>query len=106
MQAQAWNGWQGVCTYLLTLGFFPCAVGPKPGQAPQLMVVGWYFLLAFVGATIPAGIYGGWAGGCGRAAVPVALQILLTASWEMGDICSTHTASPATTARSGKAAKI
>jgi Protein of unknown function (DUF3593) len=30
-------------------------------QAPRLMVVGFYFLLVFVGATIPAGIYGEFA---------------------------------------------
>lgn len=33
----------------------------KSGQAPRLTLFGFYFLLAFVGATIPAGIYGGWA---------------------------------------------
>jgi hypothetical protein len=30
----------------------------KSGKAPRLMLGGFYFLLAFVGATIPAGIYG------------------------------------------------
>lgn len=30
----------------------------KSGKAPKLMLFGFYFLLAFVGATIPAGIYG------------------------------------------------
>lgn len=30
----------------------------KSGQAPRLVLGGFYFLLAFVGATIPAGIYG------------------------------------------------
>lgn len=30
----------------------------RSGQAPRLMLGGFYFLLAFVGATIPAGIYG------------------------------------------------
>jgi hypothetical protein len=27
-------------------------------QAPKLMLFGWYYLLVFVFATIPAGIYG------------------------------------------------
>jgi hypothetical protein len=30
----------------------------KSGKAPRLTLGGFYFLLAFVGATIPAGIYG------------------------------------------------
>lgn len=30
----------------------------KSGKVPQLTVYGFYFLLVFVGATIPAGIYG------------------------------------------------
>lgn len=30
----------------------------KSGKAPRLVLGGFYFLLAFVGATIPAGIYG------------------------------------------------
>jgi uncharacterized iron-regulated membrane protein len=30
----------------------------RSGKAPKLMLGGFYFLLAFVGATIPAGIYG------------------------------------------------
>ncbi len=30
----------------------------KSGKAPKLTLFGFYFLLAFVGATIPAGIYG------------------------------------------------
>lgn len=30
----------------------------KSKAAPGLMLFGWYFLLAFVGASIPAGIYG------------------------------------------------
>jgi hypothetical protein len=30
----------------------------RSGKAPALMLGGFYFLLAFVGATIPAGIYG------------------------------------------------
>jgi len=29
----------------------------RSGKAPRLMLFGFYFLLAFVGATIPAGIY-------------------------------------------------
>lgn len=29
----------------------------RSGKAPRLMLVGFYFLLLFVGATIPAGIY-------------------------------------------------
>jgi hypothetical protein len=29
------------------------------GKAPKLTLFGFYFLLLFVGATIPAGIYGG-----------------------------------------------
>jgi predicted neutral ceramidase superfamily lipid hydrolase len=32
----------------------------RSGKAPRLTLVGFYFLLAFVGATIPAGIYGAW----------------------------------------------
>jgi hypothetical protein len=46
----------------------------RSGKAPKLTLIGFYFLLAFVGATIPAGIYGecrkraaeGWMGieGC------------------------------------------
>ena len=35
----------------------------KSGQAPKLTLFGFYFLLAFVGATIPAGIYGVCGGG-------------------------------------------
>lgn len=34
----------------------------RSGKAPKLMLGGFYFLLAFVGATIPAGIYGEPAG--------------------------------------------
>jgi len=30
----------------------------RSGKAPKLTLIGFYFLLAFVGATIPAGIYG------------------------------------------------
>jgi membrane-bound metal-dependent hydrolase YbcI (DUF457 family) len=30
----------------------------RSGKAPRLMLFGFYFLLLFVGATIPAGIYG------------------------------------------------
>jgi hypothetical protein len=30
----------------------------RSGKAPKLTVIGFYFLLVFVGATIPAGIYG------------------------------------------------
>ncbi len=30
----------------------------KSGKTPRLTLIGFYFLLAFVGATIPAGIYG------------------------------------------------
>jgi hypothetical protein len=39
--------------YLVFLGFLTAS-----GKTPRLTLFGFYFLLAFVGATIPAGIYG------------------------------------------------
>lgn len=36
----------------------------KSGKFPKTTTVGFYFLLAFVGATIPAGIYGKGTCGC------------------------------------------
>ena len=53
---------QSVAPQLFAVSLFPY-LGflyhlTKSGKAPKLTLFGFYFLLAFVGATIPAGIYG------------------------------------------------
>lgn len=52
---------QGIASQLFALSLFPY-LGflyfiTKSNSAPKLTLFGFYFLLAFVGATIPAGIY-------------------------------------------------
>jgi hypothetical protein len=53
---------QSIAPQLFAMSLFPY-LGflyhlTKSGKAPKLTLFGFYFLLAFVGATIPAGIYG------------------------------------------------
>ena len=55
----------------------------KATKAPGLMLFGFYFLLVFVGASIPAGIYGARRGrsgpspaGCCGGAWPAAVRVL------------------------------
>jgi hypothetical protein len=52
---------QSIASQLFAMSLFPY-LGflfhlTRSGQAPRLVLGGFYFLLAFVGATIPAGIY-------------------------------------------------
>lgn len=52
---------QSLASQLFALSLFPY-LGflwhlTRSGQAPRIVLFGFYFLLAFVGATIPAGIY-------------------------------------------------
>lgn len=53
---------QSIAPQLFAVSLFPYLAFlyylTKSGKAPKLTVIGFWFLLAFVGATIPAGIYG------------------------------------------------
>jgi hypothetical protein len=73
---------QSLASQLFAMSLFPYLAFlfylHRSGKTPKLTLVGFYFLLAFVGATIPAGIYGevgsrgkgiqravgGWVQGC------------------------------------------
>lgn len=50
----------------------------KSGKVPQLTVYGFYFLLVFVGATIPAGIYGELGNGVVLVSVTIGRIVMLT----------------------------
>eukprot|EP00877_Chromochloris_zofingiensis_P013646 jgi/Chrzof1/8535/Cz03g14210.t1 len=61
---QAWGtqiDGQSLASQLFALSLFPYLAFlyylTRSGKAPKVMLFGFYFLLAFVGATIPAGIY-------------------------------------------------
>lgn len=53
---------QSLASQLFAMSLFPYLAFlfflHRSGKAPKLTLIGFYFLLAFVGATIPAGIYG------------------------------------------------
>lgn len=53
---------QSLAPQLFAMSLFPYLAFlyflTKSGKTPRLTLIGFYFLLAFVGATIPAGIYG------------------------------------------------
>jgi hypothetical protein len=53
---------QSLASQLFAMSLFPYLAFlfylTRSGKAPRLMLAGFYFLLVFVGATIPAGIYG------------------------------------------------
>lgn len=54
---------QSLASQLFAMSLFPYLAFlfylHRCGKTPKLTLIGFYFLLAFVGATIPAGIYGG-----------------------------------------------
>lgn len=53
---------QSLASQLFAMSLFPYLAFlfflTRSGKAPRLTLIGFWFLLAFVGATIPAGIYG------------------------------------------------
>lgn len=65
--AQAWGSSPDLTSESLQANIFASSIVPysaflyflqKSGKAPKLTMFGFYFLLVFVGATIPAGIWG------------------------------------------------